>query len=124
MNSEDDLEKINRLHRDVHSWFFVSAPGFIWLMTNLINEVNSGRFGQMVSSVARGGPVTNDPLTFLLAYPIPFAAWWVPFEIAELRMSKLKSRLRSSNSIHIKYTSIDRFVNGVMKIAHDRTPLP
>lgn len=124
MNSEGELEKINGLHRDVHLWFFVSVPGFIWLATSLINEVGSGRFNQVVSAIAQERPVTSEPSTFLLAYAIPLAAWWVPFEIAESCMSKLKQRLRGFDNLPIRYTPVDRIVNGIMNIAHDRSPLP
>lgn len=124
MSSESDLEKINKLHRDIHLWFFVSVPGFIWLATSLINEVGSGRFNQVVSAIAQGRPVTSEPSAFLLTYAIPFTTWWVPFEIAESCMSKLKQRLRSFDNLPIRYTPVDKIVNGIMKIAHDRSPLP
>lgn len=117
--AERDIGAIRELNTKAHLWFAASVPGAIGLIQQLTS-------GVLAENFIHHRMEPNESILLGLG----FALWWVPFELSEYAISHMKEKIRShlaysgETESPISYSPIIRGVNTVMKIAHDRTPLP
>ncbi len=126
MNTPDRyLADINRYHERVQNFFYASVPGALGVLYYL----TLGGVGErMINSVQTN--ISQVKSGEMIPLAIAFGLWALPFELAEHNMTKLKQSLRDykvnseNRPLPIRYTLVDYFVNTVMKIAFDKSPMP
>lgn len=128
--AESELRaKIERDHKFSNFFFWMSTPGLISTIYSLSNEIISGRFTNLVNSIVNDGKTDSNEHSIMVRYALPVVIFLVPFESSELLMERMKKSLRIYLQVPdrinpIKYNFADYAVNKIMKIAHDRSPLP
>lgn len=120
-SKEEYLENIERLHRKVKTFATLAAPGLIWLIGSVIANDTVGQISRAVDF--------NEParLSYLV---LPIVAFVVPLEMSEAAMYGMKRFIKSfliqnpEDDVPIEYGVIDLVINGIMRLAFDRMPLP
>jgi len=124
--AERDIKVIEKHNRATHLWFAASVPGAIWAIDQL---TRGGSLEKLAHAIQTNTTQSIPPLE-TLTVTLAVAAWFIPFELSEASLAKMKQSIRDYFSRSgeaespIPYSPIIRGVNAVMKIAHDRTPLP
>lgn len=121
---QSPLSHILKLHREVQTYTLLSVPGAFGVLTTTGLEVLGG--GKLIRELSEHHPIPDSQAQTLLVFGVCLMAWWLAFERAEYCLINMKQQIRATfdGKSPIVYTPIDRFVNFVLNLSPDRTPLP